>query len=100
MKRERDGAKHSLSSSAQRGPNGKIQVSTQKYVKSTSNASFWQSKNPQTKLENVYDQNTSKLHKILFLAPYVSTGARHLEKGGENCVQNDKVIENFEKSQT
>ena len=45
---------------------------------------------PQTKLENDYYQNTSKFHKILILAPYVSTGARHLEKGGENGVQNDK----------
>ena len=34
------GAKHSPPSSAQRGPKGKIKVSTQKYVKSTSNASF------------------------------------------------------------
>ena len=38
----------------------------------------------QTKLENVYDQNTLKFQD--------STGARHLEKGGENCVQNDKFI--------
>ena len=51
---------------------------------------------PQTKLENVYDQNTLKFHKILILAPYVSTGAQHLEKGGENEVQNDKFMENFE----
>ena len=48
---------------------------------------------PQTKLENDYVQNTLKFHKILILAPYVSTGARHLEKDGENCVQNDKFIE-------
>ena len=52
--------------------------------------------NPQTKLENDYDQNTLKFHKILVLAPYVSTGAQHLEKGGENEVQNDKFMENFE----
>ena len=52
--------------------------------------------NPQTKLENNYDQNTLKFHKILILAPYVSTGAQHLEKGGENEVQNDKFMENFE----
>ena len=51
---------------------------------------------PQTKLENNYVQNTLNFHKILILAPYVSTGARHLEKGGENCVQNDKFIEIFE----
>ena len=51
---------------------------------------------PQTKLENDYVQNTLKFHKILILAPYVSTGARHLEKGGENCVQNVKFIEIFE----
>ena len=51
---------------------------------------------PQTKLENVYDQNTLKFNKILILAPYVSTGARHLEKGDENCVQNDKFMEIFE----
>ena len=51
---------------------------------------------PQTKLENAYDQNTLKFHKILILAPYVSTGAQHLEKGGENEVQNDKFMENFE----
>ena len=52
--------------------------------------------NPQTKLENVYDQNTLKFHKILILAPQDSTGARHLEKGCENCVKNDKFMENFE----
>ena len=34
------GAKHSPPSSAQRGPKGKIKGSTQKYSKSTSNASF------------------------------------------------------------
>ena len=90
------GAKHSPSSSAQRGPKGKIKVSTQKYVKLTSNASFYQSKDPQTKLENVYDQNTLKFHKILILAPYVSTGARPVTKGGENEVQNDKFMENFQ----
>ena len=50
---------------------------------------------PHTKLENVYDQNTTKFHKILILAPYVSTGAQHLEKGGGNDAQNDKFMENF-----
>ena len=50
----------------------------------------------QTKLEYIVSQNTLKFHKILILAPYVSTRARHLEKGGENCVQNDKFIEFFE----
>ena len=50
----------------------------------------------QIKLENVYDQNTLKFHKILILVPYVSTGAQHLEKGGENEVQNDNFMENFE----
>ena len=52
--------------------------------------------NPQTKLENDYDQNTLKFHKILILAPCASTGARRLTKGGENEVQNDKFMENFE----
>ena len=47
---------------------------------------------PQTKLKNNYHQNTLKFHRILILAPYVSTGAQHLEKGGENCFQNDKEI--------
>ena len=51
---------------------------------------------PQTKLENNYDQNTLKFHKILILVPYVSTGAQHLEKGDENGAQNDKILENFE----
>ena len=51
---------------------------------------------PQTKLENNYDQNTLKFHKILILAPYVSTGARPVTKGGENEVQNDNFMENFE----
>ena len=51
---------------------------------------------PQIKLENEYDQNTLKFHKILILAPYVSAGAQHLEKGGENEVQNEKFMENFE----
>ena len=51
---------------------------------------------PQTKLENVYLQNTLKFHKILILDLYVSTGARPVRKGGENCVQNDKFVENFE----
>ena len=51
---------------------------------------------PQTKLENAYVQNTLKFHKILILAPYVSTGAQHLEKGSENGAQNDKCMENFE----
>ena len=50
----------------------------------------------QGKLENVYNQNTLKFHKILILAPYVSTGARPVTKGGENEVQNDKFMENFE----
>ena len=51
---------------------------------------------PQTKLENDYVQNTLKFHKILILAPYVSTGAQPVTKGGENDVQNDKFMENFE----
>ena len=51
---------------------------------------------PQTKLDNVYDQNTLKFHKILIIVLYVSTGAQHLEKVGENEVQNDKFMENFE----
>ena len=51
---------------------------------------------PQTKLENIYPQNTLKFHKILILAPYVSTEAQPVTKGGENEVQNDKFIENFE----
>ena len=51
---------------------------------------------PQTKLENNYDQNTLKFHKILILAPYVSTGAQPVTKGGENEVQNDKFMEIFE----
>ena len=52
--------------------------------------------NPQIKLEYNIAQNTLKFHKILILAPYVATGAKHLEKGGENCVQNDKFMKNFE----
>ena len=52
--------------------------------------------NPQTKLENDYHQNTLKFHRILILAPYVSTGAQPLEEGGENCVQNGKFMEHFE----
>ena len=52
--------------------------------------------NPQTKLEYKVAQNTLKFHKILILAPYVSTGAQHLEKDGANYVQNDKFMENFE----
>ncbi len=51
---------------------------------------------PQIKLENVYPQNTLNFHQILILAPYVSTGAQHLEKGGENCVQNANFMEIFE----
>ena len=51
---------------------------------------------PQTKLENNYDQTTLKFHKILILAPFVSTGAQPLEKGGENCAPNDDFMENFE----
>ena len=50
----------------------------------------------QTKLENMYPQNTLKFHKILIIAPCASTGAQPLEKGGENCVQNDKFMEHFE----
>ena len=50
----------------------------------------------QTKLENKYQQNTLKFHKILILAPYVSTGAQHLKKGGEHEVQNDNFMEKFE----
>ena len=51
---------------------------------------------PQIKPENNYLRNTLKFHKILILAPYVSTGAQHLEKGDENRVQNDKFMENHE----
>ena len=51
---------------------------------------------PQTKLENNYDQNTLKFHKILILAPYGSTGEQPVKKGGEKEVQNDKFMENFE----
>ena len=51
---------------------------------------------PQTKLENDYVQNTLKFHKILILAPYVSTGARQLTTGGENDVQNYNVVGHFE----
>ena len=50
---------------------------------------------PQTKLENNYHQNKLKFHKILILAPYVSTGAQHLEKGGENCVQKWQIYGKF-----
>ena len=50
----------------------------------------------QTKLENEYDQNKLKFHKILVLAPFVSTGAQHLEKGDETEVQNDKFMDYFE----
>ena len=50
----------------------------------------------QTKLENLYDQNTLKFHKIMILAPYVSTGARPETKGGENEIQNYMFLENFE----
>ena len=46
---------------------------------------------PQTKLENVYDQNTFKFHKILILAPYVSTGARPVTECVENEPQNDII---------
>ena len=48
---------------------------------------------PQTKLENDYVQNALKFHKTLILAPYVSTGARRLTTGGENEVQNEKILE-------
>ena len=51
---------------------------------------------PQTKLENDDFPNTLKFHKTLILAPYVSTGARRLTTGGENEVQNDKFMRNFE----
>ena len=51
---------------------------------------------PKSELENMYPQNTLKFHKILILAPYVSTGAQHLEKDGANDVQNDKFMEHFE----
>ena len=51
---------------------------------------------PQTKLEYIVSQNTLKFYKILILAPYVLTGARPVTKGGENEVQNDKSMENFE----
>ena len=51
---------------------------------------------PQTKLENIYDQNTLKFQKILILAPYVSTGARPVTKGCEHEVQNYKFMEHFE----
>ena len=51
---------------------------------------------PQTKLENFYDQNTLKFHKILIIVLYVSTGAQPVTKGGENEVQNDNFMENFE----
>ena len=50
---------------------------------------------PQIKLENIYPQNTLKFHKILILAPYVSTGAQPVTKGRENEVNND-FMENFE----
>ena len=53
--------------------------------------------NPQTKLENSYDQHTLKFYKILILAPDVSTGDRPVTKGGETDVQNDKNLENFKK---
>ena len=52
--------------------------------------------NLQTKLENIYHQNTLKFHNILILAPYVSTAAQPVTKGGENEIQNDKFMENFE----
>ena len=51
---------------------------------------------PQIKLENMYDQNTLKFHKILILAPYVRTGAQPVTKGGENEIKNDKFMENVE----
>ncbi len=51
---------------------------------------------PQTKLENEYVQNTFNLHNILILAPYVSTGAPQLTKGGETEGQTDKYMDNFE----
>ena len=51
---------------------------------------------PQTKFENMYDQNALKFHKILILAPYGSTGEQPVTKGGENKIQNDKIWEIFE----
>ena len=51
---------------------------------------------PQTKLENMYDQNTLKFYKIWILAPYVPTGARPVTKGIENEIENDKCLEKFE----
>ena len=51
---------------------------------------------PQTKLENNYDQNTLQFYKILIITPYVSTGAQHLEKGDGNDAKNDKIKEHFE----
>ena len=51
---------------------------------------------PQTKLENIDDQNTLNFYKILILALYVSTGAQPVTKGGENEVQNDNFMEHFE----
>ena len=86
------GAKHSPPPPAQRGPKGKIKVSTENYSKSTSNASFLQSMDPQTRLENNVSQNALKFHKILILAPEDSTGAQHLTNGNENEVRNDKVL--------
>ena len=50
----------------------------------------------QTKMENKYDQNRLKFHTILISAPYVSTGAQHLEKDCENDAQNVKFMEHFE----
>ena len=54
---------------------------------------------PQTKLENVYDQNTLKFHKILTRVPYVSTRAQPVTKGGENEIPNDNFMENFKISE-
>ena len=51
---------------------------------------------PQINLENNYVRNKLKFHKLLILAPYVSTGARTVTKGGEHEVQNDKFMENCE----
>ena len=54
---------------------------------------------PQIKLENIYTQNILKFYKIFIIAPYVSTGARPVTKGGENEVQNYKFMEKNEISE-
>ena len=50
---------------------------------------------PQTKLENDYVQNTLKFHKILIPAPYVSTGAQHLKKGGGMMPKMTNLLKNL-----